>query len=53
MREEVLRSQILYDAHSPAKYRINVPVSNLDSFSETFKCNRGDKMKPDKQCTLW
>jgi len=43
-REEVLRSQLMTDVHSPAKYRVNGPFSDVDEFYTTFNVKPGDKM---------
>jgi putative endopeptidase len=43
-REEVLRSQLLTDVHSPAKYRVNGPFVDVDSFYTTFNIKPGDPM---------
>ncbi len=43
-REEVLRSQLMTDVHSPGKYRVNGPFSDVDEFYTTFNVKPGDKM---------
>jgi len=43
-REEQLRSRLLTDVHSPAKYRVNGPFVNVDEFYSTFKIKPTDKM---------
>lgn len=43
-RPEALRSQVLTDVHSPAKFRVNGPFSDVDAFYETFNVKPGDKM---------
>ncbi len=43
-REESLRSQLLTDVHSPAKYRVNGPFVDVDEFYSTFNVKVGDKM---------
>ncbi|MDZ4709187.1 MAG: M13 family metallopeptidase [Saprospiraceae bacterium] len=43
-REEPLRNQILDDVHSPGKYRVNGPYSNIDEFYKAFDVNPGDTM---------
>lgn len=35
---------------SPAKYRVNVPLSNYEPFSKAFECKMGSKMNPNKRC---
>ncbi len=43
-REEELRSRLLTDVHSPAKYRVNGPFVDVDEFYTTFNVKPGDKM---------
>ena len=43
-REEVLRTQLMTDPHSPGKYRVNGPFSDVDEFYTTFNVKPGDKM---------
>jgi putative endopeptidase len=43
-REEQLRSRLLTDVHSPAKYRVNGPFVDVDEFYTTFNIKPGDKM---------
>lgn len=43
-KEEQLRSRLLSDVHSPAKYRVNGPFSDVDEFYTTFNIKPGDKM---------
>ncbi len=52
-RPEALRNQIEYNVHSPAMYRVNVPVSNSLDFARAFKCPIGSPMNPAKKCLLW
>ncbi len=43
-REEKLRNQLLTDVHSPAKYRVNGPFSDVDAFYEVFNVQPTNKM---------
>ncbi|HEV2832323.1 MAG TPA: M13 family metallopeptidase [Hanamia sp.] len=43
-RDENLKTQLMTDVHSPAKYRVNGPFSDVDEFYSTFKIKPGDKM---------
>lgn len=43
-KEEQLRSRLLTDVHSPAKYRVNGPFVDVDEFYTTFGIKPGDKM---------
>lgn len=54
-REGYLRELIQYDPHTPNRYRINVPMGNMEAFSTVFKCSKKSKMYRQKEdrCTLW
>lgn len=43
-REEALRTQVLTDVHSPAKFRVNGPFSDVDAFYSVFNVKPGNKM---------
>jgi endothelin-converting enzyme/putative endopeptidase len=51
------RAQVLarVDPHSPSKWRVNGPLSNLPEFATAFQCQAGSPMvRPEeKQCTVW
>lgn len=55
MQEEQLRSRLLSDVHSPAKYRVNGPFADVDEFYTTFNIQPGDKMyRPDSlRVRIW
>ena len=42
--EKQLRSRLLTDVHSPAKYRVNGPFVSVDEFYSSFDIKPGDKM---------
>lgn len=49
-REEALRSRLMTDVHSPAKYRIVGPLANMSEFFEAFGCKEGEPMmRPAKE----
>ncbi|HPN38320.1 MAG TPA: M13 family metallopeptidase [Melioribacteraceae bacterium] len=54
-RDEFLKLLIKTDVHSPAKARVNNPLSNLPMFYETFEIKEGDKMfKPaNERIVIW
>ncbi len=54
-REEQLRSRLLTDVHSPAKYRVNGPFVDVDEFYTTFNIKPADKMyRPDSlRVRIW
>ncbi|CAN8004615.1 unnamed protein product [Ixodes hexagonus] len=47
-----LRYRVLYGQHSPTRYRVNVPMSNLMEFSEAFGCKTTSPMYAKKRCTM-
>jgi endothelin-converting enzyme/putative endopeptidase len=55
MRPEMQRVRVRTDPHSPAKYRVNGPLSNMPEFAHAFSCRAGDAMvRPDdKRCSVW
>ncbi|MEO9146910.1 MAG: M13 family metallopeptidase [Ginsengibacter sp.] len=55
VRPESLKSQLMTDVHSPAKYRVNGPFSNVDEFYRAFNIKSGDKMyRPDSlRVKIW
>ncbi|HET9571567.1 MAG TPA: M13 family metallopeptidase [Bacteroidales bacterium] len=55
IRPEALANQVKSDEHSPAKYRIIGPLSNIPEFFETFNVKAGNKMyRPDnKLVKIW
>lgn len=44
IRKETLAQQLLTDVHSPAKYRVNGPFSDVDAFYKVFGVKPGDGM---------
>ncbi|MCX6786763.1 MAG: M13 family metallopeptidase [Candidatus Kaiserbacteria bacterium] len=43
-RPEIEKMQAINDPHSPAQFRVNGVVSNLDEFYEAFDVKKGDKL---------
>jgi putative endopeptidase len=43
-RNENLKNQLMTDVHSPAKYRVNGPFSDVDEFYSSFNIKPQDKM---------
>lgn len=54
-RDEALRNQVLTDPHSPAKYRVNGVVRNLDAWYDAFGVKEGDSLylPPEKRVKIW
>jgi putative endopeptidase len=55
IRPEALANQVKSDEHSPAKYRINGPLSDIPEFFTTFNVKTGNKMyRPEnKLVKIW
>jgi putative endopeptidase len=54
-REGVLREQVLSDVHSPAYFRVNGPVRNVEAWYQAFNVQPGDKLyiKPEDRVSIW
>ena len=55
VRPERLRMQIKTDFHSPAEYRVNGILPNLQAFYEAFNCDKNCAMylSPEKRALIW
>jgi endothelin-converting enzyme/putative endopeptidase len=54
-REGALRAQLLTNPHSPAEYRVNGIVRNVDAWYAAFNIKPGDKLylPPEKRVHVW
>jgi putative endopeptidase len=54
-RDDRMRQQLVSDPHAPPKYRVQVPVKNIDAFYEAFGVKAGDGMylAPDDRVRIW
>ena len=54
-REGVTRAQLLTDPHSPAKYRVNGVVRNMDEWYKAFDVKPGDALyiPPEQRVHIW
>ena len=52
-RPEAMKLRITTGYHSPGKFRVLGPLSNMNEFSKDFNCPLGSKMNPEKKCTVW
>ncbi|XP_040356884.2 neprilysin-11-like [Ixodes scapularis] len=53
IKEGRLRYDIVNDVHSPAKYRVNLPMGNSQAFVDAFRCNESSPMNIKNKCYLW
>jgi putative endopeptidase len=54
-RDKALRNQVMTDPHSPAMYRVNGVVRNLDAWYSAFGVKEGDDLylAQDKRVKIW
>jgi putative endopeptidase len=54
-RDEALKAQVNRDPHSPGKWRVNGPLSNMPEFKAAWGCKEGDLMvRPDSlRARIW
>ena len=43
-KDEEMVKRLLNDPHSPSRYRVNGPITNIDAFYEAFDIKPGDKL---------
>ncbi len=55
MRDDAMRQRVLTNSHSPAMYRANGPVRNVQAFYDTFGVKPGDRLflPPDQRAIIW
>jgi predicted metalloendopeptidase len=55
VRDEQLKNQIATDPHSPARYRVNGVVRNMDAWYEAFNVTEGDALylPPEERVQIW
>ena len=53
--DKSLRLQLSTDPHSPAEYRVNVPLMNFTPFYKAFNVSEGQKffLPEDKRIKIW
>ncbi|THD64712.1 M13-type metalloendopeptidase [Phenylobacterium sp.] len=55
IRDETLRQRLHTDPHSPALYRVNGTIRNIDGWYSAFDVKPGDKLyvAPDQRVRIW
>ena len=53
--DAALHQLVVSDPHSPAQYRVNGPVRNIDAWYEAFGVKPGDKLylAPEERVRIW
>ena len=52
-KDEQVRNQVTTNPHSPAKFRVVGPMSNLKEFSDAWGCSEGDGMVREDRIVIW
>ncbi|MDE1919294.1 MAG: M13 family metallopeptidase [Patescibacteria group bacterium] len=54
-RPEYRKTMVMTDPHSPSRFRVNGPLSNLPEFHEAFQVQKGDKLyrEPGDRAKIW
>jgi predicted metalloendopeptidase len=54
-REGALRELVMTDVHSPARFRVNGPLPNIDDWYAAFGVQPSDKLfiKPEERVRIW
>jgi putative endopeptidase len=54
-RPDALKQQTTSDSHSPARFRVDGPLRNIDAWYEAFGVKPGDKLylKPEERVRIW
>ncbi|MET0273448.1 MAG: M13-type metalloendopeptidase [Phenylobacterium sp.] len=55
IRDEALKQQVVTDPHSPAYYRVNGTIRNIDGWYTAFDVKPGDKLyvPPEQRVRIW
>jgi putative endopeptidase len=52
-REERERTLLQTGIHSPRRFRVNGPVTNMPEFATAFSCTEGKALNPPQRCEVW
>jgi putative endopeptidase len=54
-RPDALKQQTLSDSHSPARFRVDGPLRNVDAWYDAFAVRPGDRLylKPEDRVRIW
>lgn len=52
-REKTTKNALLTASHSPKKFRVQGPLSNMPEFSQAFQCALGSPMNPLIKAAVW
>jgi len=53
-RDVAMKMRIMSGVHSPDRFRVQGPFSNMEEFSKDFQCKLGSKMNQQREkCVLW
>ncbi len=55
MRDDSLRQQVVSDPHSPARYRVNGTIRNVEGWYDAFGVKPGDTLyvAPQDRVRIW
>jgi putative endopeptidase len=52
-RPDFERMIVQTNPHSPPRFRVRGPLTNLPQFAEAFSCKEGTPMHPKNMCSVW
>jgi predicted metalloendopeptidase len=50
---QVLEVMARTNPHSPPRWRVNGPMTDVPAFAQAFQCKPGSPMNPGKVCSVW